>query len=352
MATLIHQLLHQAVEAGASDLLLSAGTPPALRVDGELRLLEMAPLEGQQITTCVEVFASVPQREHWRRARHLDFSGEFEGHRLRGSASWAGGEATLALRVLPASVPQAGQLGVPKAVVDLLNRPWGLLLVTGPAGHGKTTTCASLLDILNRRETKHIVTVEDPVEYKHRPVRCLFDQQEVGYDTPSFAAALKQVVRHNPDVLMIGEIRDRESVEAALNVAETGHLVLTTMHANDSVQALDRIASFFPRDQQPHLWGQLSLSLAAVVNQRLIRGAKGGRVMASEVLMNTLSVSNLIREGRTGQLHSALESEQGHGSQSMNASLKSLVDAGRLHVVAARAHLNPLETDLLPAPGQ
>jgi twitching motility protein PilT len=234
--------------------------------------------------------------------------------------------------------------------VDLLHRPWGLVLVTGPAGHGKTTSCAALLDAINRTSTKHIVTVEDPLEYKHAPLKSLIDHQEVGSDTPSFAAALKQVVRHNPDVILIGEMRDRASMEAALNVAETGHLVLTTMHANDSVQALDRIASFFPRDQQPYLWSQLSLCLAAVVNQRLIPGTKGGRVLAAEILVNSHAVSKQIREGRSAQLYSNLESERAAGSQSLNAALKGLVDAGRLHPAVARAQLNPHESNLLDAP--
>lgn len=350
MSTDIRQLLRLAIELDASDILLSVGSPAGLRVDGRLQPVDMPRLEASELEAAMDVLTDDAQRERWRRSHHVDFGISVAGRRLRGAAAWTRGQPTLALRLLPAEIPRPGALGVPNVLVDLLERPWGLLIATGPAGQGKTTTLASLIDVINRQRMQHVVTVEDPIEYVHEPVRSIVDQLEVGHDTPSFGEALRHVLRHNPDVIVVGEIRDRETLEAALTIAETGHLVMTTMHANDSVQAIDRMVSLFPADRRDYVLGQLGMVMAAIVNQRLVPGLEGGRVLASEVLMNSHAVANLVREGRTAQLHSSLETERHRGSKSLNTALTELVNAGKIHIAEARRHVNPLETDHLPRP--
>ncbi|MFV8751575.1 type IV pilus twitching motility protein PilT [Nannocystaceae bacterium ST9] len=233
---------------------------------------------------------------------------------------------------------------MPQALIDALDQPWGLILATGPAGSGKTTTIASLVDMVHARRSLHVVTVEDPIEYVHAAKHGIVDQQQVGTDTPSFAAALRQILRHNPDVIVVGEIRDRETAQAVLTIAETGHLVLSTLHANDAVQALDRIISLFPRDHRDYASQQLAMVVNAIINQRLVEGVDGRRVLAAELLQTSSSVAHLIREGRTNQLHSVLERERGKGSRSMNHALEQLVVEQKIRADEARRHVNRLES--------
>jgi twitching motility protein PilT len=340
----IRRFIQAAIEHEASDLLLSVGSVPALRVDGELRTLKTPALKAEDLHEGLDVLLSKAQRTQLGEHRQLDFVLTAATRRFRGSAIHASGQPSVALRLLPAHVPTPVELGLPPVLVDSLRQPWGLMLATGPAGSGKTTTVASLVDVINSSKAAHIVTVEDPIEYVHAPKHAIIDQQEVGFDTPSFATALRQVLRHNPDVIVVGEIRDRETAEAVLTIAETGHLVLSTVHANDAVQALDRILSLFPRDHRDYASQQLAMIINAIVNQRLVRGSAGGRVLAAEVLRTSSSVAHLIRDGRTSQLHSVLERERANGSQSMNYALDQLVAQNKIRPEEARRHINRLES--------
>lgn len=340
----IRRFIQAAIEHEASDILMSVGSVPALRVDGDLHALKTPALTAEDMRAGLELLLSQTQRELLVQRRSLDFVVTAGARRFRGSAIHACGQPSLALRLIPDHVPNPTELGLPEALVESLAQPWGLMLATGPAGSGKTTTIASLVDVINGRRAAHIITVEDPIEYLHTPKHGILDQQEVGFDTPSFAAALRQVLRHNPDVIVVGEIRDRETAEAVLTIAETGHLVLSTVHSNDAVQALDRIISLFPRNQRDYATSQLAMVTNAIINQRLVKGLKGGRVLAAEVLRTSASVAHLIRDGRTSQLHSVLERERSNGSQSMNWALDQLVAEQKIHVDEARRHLNRFES--------
>jgi twitching motility protein PilT len=338
------RFIQAAIEHEASDVLLSVGSVPALRVDGDLRSLKTPALTSEDVHAGLEVLLSTAQREQLRERRQLDFVVTAAGRRFRGSAVHASGQPSIAMRLLPARVPTPTELGLPPVLVESLRQPWGLMLATGPAGSGKTTTLASLVEVINSHRPSHIVTIEDPIEFVHTPKHAIIDHQEVGIDTPSFGAALRQVLRHNPDVIVVGEIRDRETAEAVLTIAETGHLVLSTVHANDAVQALDRIISLFPRDHRDYASQQLAMIVNAIVNQRLVRGKAGGRVLAAEVLRTSSSVAHLIRDRRTSQLHSVLERERGNGSQSMNHALDQLVARDKITAEEARRHVNRLES--------
>ncbi len=338
------RFIQAAVDHHASDILLSVASVPALRVDGELHSLKTPALTADDMQAGLETLLSEVQRRRLHERRQLDFVVTAGARRLRGSAIHALGQPSLALRLLPETVPTPAELGLPNALVESLRQPWGLILATGPAGSGKTTTVASLVDLILANRAAHVVTVEDPIEYLHPPRHGIVDQQEVGLDTPSFAAALRQVLRHNPDVIVVGEIRDRETAEAVLTIAETGHLVLSTVHANDAVQALDRIISLFPRDHRDYTHNQLAMVVNAIVNQRLVKGVEGGRVLAAELLRTSSSVAHLIRDGRTNQLHSVLERERANGSQSMNFALEQLVAEQTIRADEARRYVNRLES--------
>jgi twitching motility protein PilT len=238
--------------------------------------------------------------------------------------------------MLPAVVGTPVQLGLPNMLVNLVQRPQGLLLFTGATGQGKSTSQASLVQWLNQNTSKHIITIEDPIEFVHDGQQCLIEQREVGEHVASFTDALRQTVRENPDVILLGEMRDPETVSAALRLAETGHLLISTLHTNDAAQAVDRMVGVFPTDSQEAVRMQLSLTLLGVVNQRLLPSRGGGRVLAAELLLNTFAVGNLIREGRTDQLHNAMELDAESGMVTLTRSLDALV---------ARGMLDPAEAD-------
>lgn len=330
----------------ASDLLISAGAPPILRINGQLYRSRTDSLTPEQTKKLIYDFLTEEQISSFETHRELDFSLAYgRRHRFRVNVYLQKEAVTAALRPIPDSVPTVADLGLPEAIKDLANARQGLVLVTGPTGQGKTTTQAALIDLINNTRACHIVTVEDPIEYVHNHKRSIVDQREVGSDTRSFATALKYVLRQNPDVILVGEMRDLETITAALTAAETGHLVFATLHTNDAIQTVDRIIDVFPPGQQQQVRFQLSLALLAIISQRLLpRADNAGRVLAAEVLFNNNAIANLIREGKTHQVYSVVETSAKEGMLTLDRSLKSLYKRGVITYDEAAANMrNPKE---------
>jgi twitching motility protein PilT len=331
----IEPLLHATIAREASDLHLSAGRPPLLRLHGELVALDHPPLaRAETRALCYGVLAEA-QRRRFEADRELDFAVMIPGlGRFRGNLYMARGTVGGAFRVIPMEPPTLDRLGLPQVVASFARLRRGLVLVTGATGSGKSTTLAALVDLVNRERSDHIVSLEDPIEFLHEPKGCLVTQREVSSDTAGFGPALKHVLRQDPDVVLVGEMRDRETIEAALTVAETGHLVLSTLHTGSAVQTLTRIVDAFPPHQQAQIRAQLSLVLEAVVAQQLVRRRDGtGRALAAEVLVVTPAVRNLVRDEKVHQVYSQMQvGHAGTGMQTMSRALGSLVERG---VIAA-----------------
>ncbi len=287
----LEELMTAAAERRASDILLTPGAPPAVRVHGALHQLATPPLDAAMTEEIVRRMVPAAKRERLHTHFAVDFALEFDGRRYRSQAYTTRRGVALALRLLPAVVGTPEQLGLPLALVDLVQRPQGLLLFTGATGQGKSTSQASLIHWLNQHTQKHIITVEDPIEFLHDAGSCLIEQREVGEHVGSFGDALRQTVRENPDVILLGEMRDLDAIRAALQLAETGHLLMSTLHTNDAAQAIDRIVGAFPTDAQEVVRMQLSMSLLGIVNQRLLPSLAGGRVLAAELLLNTFAAA-------------------------------------------------------------
>ena len=313
-----------------SDLLLAGDSAPRIRVNGKLRPVEGAPvLSGPEIDSLVRTLLTPSQRETLDVEQDVDFAFSWlDRARLRGSAFTQRGETALALRMIPSRVPSFTELDLPPVAEWLSNLPRGFVLVTGPTGSGKSTTLASIIDRINETRACHILTIEDPVEYVHKHKLAAVSQREIGLDSPSFDRALRSALREDPDVLLIGEMRDIESIQIALTMAETGHLVFATLHTNDAPQAIDRIIDVFPAWRQDQTKVQLSASLAAIVAQRLVPKVGGGMVAAFEVLIANNPVRNLIREGRSNQLLNIMTTNQKEGMRTLEISLAELIVAG------------------------
>lgn len=340
------ELFHIVETRGASDLLLTAGAPPMIRVHGKIQPTEQPPLSAEDVKRLVYSLLNDKQKEEFEERKELDLSlGLGPAHRFRINCYMQRGCVAGAFRPISSRIPGLKELGLPPIVYDLAFSPQGLLLVTGPTGHGKSTTQASVIDLINTNKRCHIITVEDPIEFVHRNKQSVIDQRELGSDTLSFATALKYVLRQDPDVILVGEMRDLDTVAAALTAAETGHLVLATLHTNDAVQTIDRVIDVFPERQQQQVRVQLSLTLLAVVSQRLLPRATGdGRVLAVEVLKNTHSSANLMREGKTHQLYSVIETGSKDGMVTLDASLIRLYQRGLVTAEEAQLHMrNPQE---------
>lgn len=328
----------------ASDLLLTAGAPPLLRVNGELKATEYPEMTPEDNKRLIYSILSDKQKEEFEETRELDMSiGVSGGHRFRVNVYMQKGCVTAAMRAIPEHMPSLEHLGLPKIVGKLAFRPQGLILVTGPTGHGKTTTQAAMIDLINGHKRCHIITVEDPIEYVHNHKKSVVDQRELGSDTLSFPSALKYVLRQDPDVILIGEMRDLETISSALTAAETGHLVIATLHTNDAIQTVDRIIDVFPSQQQQQIRIQLALSLLAVVSQRLLPRANGkGRVLACEILRNNSAIGNLIREAKSHQIYSIMETHSKDGMITLDASIKQLYLRGIVSYDVAINHVrNP-----------
>ncbi|OQY06544.1 MAG: type IV pili twitching motility protein PilT [Fusobacteriia bacterium 4572_132] len=324
----IREIIKGAEEMGASDIHLVVGKPPMLRIHGELQEYSEERLMPDDCRKLVYSLLNEEQQKKLEQDFEIDFSFGIEKlGRYRANVHMQRGTVAAALRVINTEIADIEKLGLPKMVSTLSENTNGLVLVTGPTGSGKSTTLASMIDKINREKGNHIITIEDPIEYMHRHKKSIVEQREINSDTKSFKVALRNALRQDPDVILIGELRDLETIEAALTAAETGHLVFATLHTNDAPQTIDRIIDVFPTNQQSQVRLQLSNVLKGVVSQQLItRSDKKGRVLAIEILVGTPAIGNLIREGKTHQIYSMIETGQRFGMMSMDSSLKKLYD--------------------------
>ena len=320
---------------GASDLHVTVGAPPCIRLDGNLRPLENSTKwMRDKVTPALHSLLTAAQLEQFERELELDFAYTTGGARFRVNYFIQRGSVGGAFRLIPLEIRPLADLGVPKSVANFAQLARGLVLVTGPTGSGKSTTLAALIDLVNRTRADHIVTVEDPIEFLHTHQKSLVNQREVGHDTHSFASALKHVLRQDPDVILIGELRDLETISVALTAAETGHLVFATLHTQNAAQTIDRIIDVFPPFQQEQVRAQLAATLQGVVCQALIKKIGGGRAVAIEVLVATPAIANLIREGKTYQIPSAMQAGRALGMNTMDQHLAELVNSG---IIARKA---------------
>src|SRR3954447_3053688 len=351
-AASIDAYLQRLWDASGTDLLLTAGAPPLLRIDGKLKPYDGAdPLTPQQIDKIVANVLGEDLQAKFDFEGEVDFSFSWKNQaRFRGNAFRQRQSSALALRLIPFYIPTFEDLGLPPIAKDLVALPHGLVLVTGPTGSGKSTTLASMIEHINQTRECHIITVEDPIEYLHHHKKSAVNQREIGEDTISFQRARKSVLREDPDVLLLGERRDLESIQAALTIAETGHLVFATLHTNDTAQALDRIVDVFPSDSRRQVRVQLSHVLSAVISQRLLPRMRGGLVAAFEVMLGNSAVRNLVREGKTSQLRNVVATHVQEGMQTLEQSLTQLVKDGVVeYETAVGASLYPKEVER-PAP--
>jgi twitching motility protein PilT len=327
----IDELLHLMVERGASDLHLKVPSPPVLRIDDELTPLdELPPTTTAYLEQVLTRITSPDQKSAFLEALEYDFAYSIAGlARFRVSSFFQRGTISIAIRNLPLNVPTIDTLGLPEVCQSLALRRSGLVLVTGPTGSGKSTTLAAMVDHMNKNVRRHVVTIEDPIEYVHKDRMCLIAQRDLGDDTRSFGSALRHALRQDPDVILVGEMRDLETVSAAITAAETGHLVLSSVHANNAPQTVERLIDVFPAAQQAQMRFQLSQVLEGVLSQLLVpRAGTKGRVAAIEVMVCTDAIRNLIREGRTDQIPTYLQTGRQHGMQTMKQALEELLAAG------------------------
>ncbi|MDJ0337808.1 type IV pilus twitching motility protein PilT [Cryobacterium sp. PH31-O1] len=330
--------LLEVLDLGASDLHVTVGAPPCIRMDGNLRPLDnSSKWMRDKVTSALHSLLTPVQLEQFERELELDFAYTAGGARFRVNYFVQRSSVGGAFRLIPREIKQLAELGVPQSVGHFAQLPRGLVLVTGPTGSGKSTTLAALIDLVNRTRADHIVTVEDPIEFLHKHQKSLVNQREVGHDTHSFASALKHVLRQDPDVILIGELRDLETISVALTAAETGHLVFATLHTQNAAQTIDRIIDVFPPYQQEQVRAQLAATLQGVVSQALVKKIGGGRAVAIEVLVATPAVANLIREGKTYQIPSSMQAGRALGMNTMDQSLADLVISGVISREAAQA---------------
>jgi twitching motility protein PilT len=329
----LYDLLKMMIEKNASDLHITTGSPPRLRVDGKLDVIDHPPLTPADTKALCYSILTDAQKHRFEENNELDLSFGVKGlSRFRGNVFMQRGAVSGAFRTIPFEIRTFKELGLPEIMNDLVKKPRGLILVTGPTGCGKSTTLAAMIDRINNERYEHIITVEDPIEYLHGHKKCLVNQREVTADTVSFKAALKYVLRQDPDVVLIGEMRDLETIEAALTVSETGHLTLATLHTNSAVQTINRIIDVFPPHQQEQIRVQLSFVLEGILAQQLIAKKSGkGRVLAVELMVPNPAIRNLIREDKIHQIYSMMQTGQTKfGMQTMNQSLFDLYTKGLL----------------------
>lgn len=334
----IELLLEEVVKKKASDLHLQVGSQPMLRIDGALVAVHgTVPLDQKSLEELVFGLLDEDQKQVLLRDKEFDFSFAFgDLGRFRVNAFHEKGNLAAALRLIPNEIRSVESLGLPQIVNKFTDFPRGLVLVTGPTGSGKSTTLAAMVDKINVEQSRHIITVEDPIEYTHKSKRSLIVQREVHYDTFSFSAALRSALREDPDVVLIGEMRDLETIAAAITIAETGHLVFATLHTNSASQSIDRMVDVFPPHQQPQVRAQLGNILQAIVSQRLIPALAGGRIAAAEILVATPAVRNIIREGKSYQLEAVIQTGAEYGMQSMDKTLVNLIHTGVISYDEAR----------------
>jgi twitching motility protein PilT len=329
----LRELLEQMVQMGASDLHLTVGSPPVVRVDGKLARMNHDMLTGEHIKKIAYSMLNEKQKMKFEQNWELDFSFGIESmSRFRANMFMQRGNVAVALRQIPYKVRTFEELGLPKVISEFSRLPRGLVLVTGPTGSGKSTTLAAIIDKINRERPVHIITVEDPIEYLHRHQMALVNQREVYSDTPTFSSALKYALREDPDVVLVGEMRDLETIESALSISETGHLAFATLHTNSAAESINRIIDAFPSTQQEQVRVSMSFSLQAIVSQTLIPKVGGGRVMAMEVLVVTPAIRAIIRDDKVHQIYSMIQSGQKFGMKTMNQSLSELYQSGKISI--------------------
>lgn len=328
----INQLLEITVQRNASDLHLSVGFPPQVRVHGDLIPIPgEAPVSPEQIESLISQILTDVQKDIFLKNLELDFSFDFEEKaRFRVNIYRQRGQSAVALRLIPFRIPELVNLGFPAIVSKLTELKQGFILVTGPTGHGKSTTLASFIQKINQERAVHIITVEDPIEYVYPPGKSLIDQREMYKDTRSWGAALRSALREDPDVVLIGEMRDLETIAAGITIAETGHLCFATLHTNSAAQSVDRIVDVFPQIQQPQIRLQLAATLEAILSLRLVPTIAPGRILACEILFATPAVRNVIREGKSHLIDNIIETSAEYGMQNLETSLVNLVRGGKI----------------------
>ncbi len=341
----LRELLEIMIQRGASDLHLTVGVPPVVRVDGKLVKMDMDILTPEVTKKLAYSMMNEKQRLKFEENSELDLSFGIENlSRFRCNIFVQRGNVAVALRQIPFKVQTFEELGIPKTIADLSNLPKGLVLICGPTGSGKSTTLAAIIDRINRERQEHILTVEDPIEYLHRHLNCIVNQREVFADTRTFASALKYALREDPDVVLVGEMRDLETIESAIRISETGHLAFATLHTNSAAETINRIIDVFPTNQQDQVRVTLSFVLQAVAVQQLIPKIGGGRVLATEVLIVTPAVRAVIRDDKTHQIYSLIQTGQKYGMRTMNDSLADLYLSRKITVGDALARsANPTE---------
>ncbi len=341
----IEILLEEVIKKKASDLHIQVGLPPMLRIDGALVAVNGAEaLTDEGVEALVFAILDDDQKQILLKDKEFDFSFAFgDLGRFRVNAFHERGNIAAALRLIPNEIMTIEQLGLPAIVNKFTDYPRGLVLVTGPTGSGKSTTLAALIHKINAEKSAHIVTIEDPIEFTHKSKKSVIVQREVHYDTYSFSAALRSSLRQDPDVVLIGEMRDLETIAAAITIAETGHLVFATLHTNSAAQSIDRMIDVFPPHQQPQIRAQLSNILTAICSQRLIPSIGGGRVSAAEILVATPAVRNIIREGKSHQLEAVIQTGAEFGMQSMDKTLVNLIHSGTITYDEARNYAVDLD---------
>lgn len=340
----IDDLLREAYQAGASDIHITAGRPPFFRIDGHLQPVGEEPFTDEETTSAMKQLAGDGRcDQELNDDRQCDFSYQLDGGpRFRVNIFYHMGQLAAALRLIPEEIRTVQDLNLPPQVLNFAEQKQGFVLVVGPAGHGKSTTLAALIDYINEHRREHIITIEDPIEYSFKDKMSIIDQREVGHDASAFSSAIRATLRQDPNIVMIGEIRDLESMQTAITVAETGHVVFATLHTNDAAQTVERIIDSFPVGQQRQVRSQLSTALSGVISQRLLPWTEGGRVPAIEIMTATTAIRNAIREGNTHQILGIIQTSSEAGMQTLDASLQALVDSGAVKLEDARPYFTSL----------
>ena len=335
----ISDLVSLAIESQASDLHLSSGLTPIIRVDGHLKRLHLPVLEQKEISRLMQGLMNEEQKRIHKETLELDFAFQLEGLcRLRVNLFTQARGTSVVLRLIPSQIKTLDEFGFPAVFKDLCSYPKGLVLLTGPAGSGKSTTLAAMIDHINHHNKDHILTIEDPIEFAHKSDKCLINQRELGQSTHSFEAALRSALREDPDVILVGEMRDLETVRLALTAAETGHLVFSTLHTNSAAETIDRIVNIFPTGEQYLIRSMLSVALQGVISQVLLKKIGGGRVVAHEIMMCTPAIRNMIRENKVPQIFSALQTGQNLGMHTMEQYVHELLKQGKIDKATAEPY--------------
>ena len=343
----IDDLLREAKDVGASDVHVSRGRPPFFRVDGTLQSIGDSNITDSEAEAMMKTLLRDDDRleKQLKENRQSDFSYSLsDGTRFRVNIFWHLDQLSAALRIIPREIRTIEQLHLPPQLLQFAELKQGFVLMAGPAGHGKSTAVAALIDYINQQRREHIITIEDPIEYLFKDNKSVIDQREIGRDAASFASAIRSTLRQEPNVIMIGELRDLDSMRTAITVAETGHLVFSTLHTNDAGQTVERLIDSFPASQQSQIRSQLSSTLSGVASLRLLPWQEGGRIPAVEIMIATMAVRNVIREGNIHQIMGIIQTSADVGMQTMDASLQALVDAGAVRLEDARPYFSSVKT--------